>query len=207
MDKIYHSFKRIPGGITGIISILIMSIFGILSYINYPSHEFKLFSYVVSELGVGGGAIFFNIGLILSGIFLIPFFLKLNITFSEVLSPNTRTITLLLGLISSSSYLLLGFFPLNLILHMIMVFNIFFIGLCNIIILVVTIIRQKKNLFCIILLGVSIGYILSIFFYFYTLIFYYSIHSRFEWVMVFLFEFWILAHSLYLLYLDINIIK
>jgi hypothetical protein len=198
MEKTLKKIERIPGGI-GIISIIIISIMGILSYIYYPSYKFKLFSYVVSELGVGEGALFFNLGLILSGIFLIPFFLKLNLHFSKDQSEDLRNTLLVLGGISSCSYLLLGFFPLNLILHMIMVFNIFMVGMVNGLLLVIIIIknyRDARN----ILVFIGILNILSIFSYFFTLLFYYSIHSKFEWIMVFLFGLWVICHSFYLVF-------
>lgn len=203
MEKKYTFLTSIPGGILGIISILIMTILGTLSYIYYPSDEFKLFSYVVSELGVGEGALFFNLGLISSGIFVIAFFFKLNITFLENQSERLRVSTLILGLISSSSYSLLGFFPLNIVVHMILVFNIFFIGMINIFILLFIILQEEKSFGRIILIFVSTAYIISILSYFFTLLFYYDIHSQFEWAMVFLFELWILTHSAYLLYLNI----
>jgi hypothetical protein len=203
MERLLERFNQISGGVFGIISLVIMSIMGILSYRYYPSHEFKLFLYVVSELGAGQGAIFFNGGLIISGVFLIPFFLKLNTYLTEGQSKRLREVVIILGLISSSSYLLLGFFPINIIIHMILVINIFFIGLVNIVILNVIIAKNDKFIDkFLIIFGLLYG--ISIFLYFFTLIFYYSIHSIFEWIMIIFFSIWLLFHSIYLIYQNIK---
>ncbi len=198
METLLKRFNQISGGVFGIISLVIMSIMGILSYKYYPSQEFKLFLYVVSELGAGQGAIFFNGGLIISGVFLIPFFLKLNTYLGKDQSQRLRIILLILGLISSCSYLLLGFFPINIIIHMFLVFNIFFIGMINIVILNVLIAKNDKILDkFLIIFGLIYG--ISVFLYFFTLLFYYTIHSIFEWFMIIFFSLWIFSHSIYLI--------
>ena len=182
-------------GISGILSVLIISITGAISYIFYPYYEYKIFLYVISALGVKESGIFFNGGLIFSGIFLIIFLINLNIILTKNVSKKWQQISKVLALISSISYSLLGFFPVIFIVHVILAFNFFFFGMLDYFLLSYLIFNNKKvsNLLSI----SSMILIISILMYFTFLLIMYNIHSIFEWIMFIIHGIWILIVSCY----------
>ncbi len=100
----------IPGGLFGLLSVSVIIIFDLLAILFHS--EYNFFDNMVSELGVGPGGIFFNLGLILSGIIAIPFYLHLSKTFiDENVNENIRKTAIASSMISCISYTLLGFFP------------------------------------------------------------------------------------------------
>ena len=72
LDKI---LRRISGGVFGILSMIIRVLCDFLAFLCIPGYD--IFENMVSELGVGKGGIFFNLGLIISGIICIPFYIAL----------------------------------------------------------------------------------------------------------------------------------
>ncbi len=86
IDKLLEEF---PGGVEGLISVAVVISLSLLA-LFFNSH-YIAFEGMVSELGVGQGGIFFNIGLILSGIIAIPFFISLGRTLNcEDISEKLR---------------------------------------------------------------------------------------------------------------------
>jgi len=101
---------KIPGGVYGILSVAIEILLCLIALILTPHYIF--FNHMISELGVGPGGIFFNLGLIFSGIIAIPFFISLGRTLNcEGINENLRKITTIISLISCVSTSLIGCFP------------------------------------------------------------------------------------------------
>ena len=72
MDKLKEKvLKKTCGGFFGIISVLIRLMGDFIAIIFTPNYN--MIDDLISDLGVGPGAIFFSLGLILSGIVSIPF--------------------------------------------------------------------------------------------------------------------------------------
>lgn len=182
-------------GISGILSVLIISINGAISYILYPYYEYDFFLKVISALGVRESGIFFNAGLIFSGIFLIVFLINLNTVLTKNLSKRWQQISKALALISSVSYSLLGFFPVIFIVHVILAFNFFFFGMLDYLILSYLIINNRKISNTLSIGGIIL--IVSILMYFTFLLIMYNIHSIFEWIMFIVHGIWVLMVSFY----------
>ncbi len=105
--------------IAGIISILFFFIFSYIAYLHFPIN-YSIFTNYVSELGNSlrnpSGAIYFNIGVILTGIALFPFFIGLYLWYSEVTWRTTLIIiSQLFGFGAAFSVIMVGFFPEHLI--------------------------------------------------------------------------------------------
>jgi len=192
-DLVKKSFNSINIGIYGLVSIALMFIFMISAYLHFPGY--KIFLNVVSVLGLGEGGIFFNIGLIISGIFLIPFFFKYNSYYTINSEKKMKNLTKILGLISSSSYLLLGFFPIHFFVHYILVFNIFFIGMIDLIIINNIILKQTQ--YSKLMSIPNLILIFSVISYLIMLLFVYHLHAIAEWITVFAFGFWVVINSSY----------
>ena len=102
----------VHGGIFGILSISIGILCDLLSYLYFPGYN--MVDNLVSELGVGPGGIFFNIGIVITGILFIPFYICLGKSFStEKINPNIKKVAVVSALISSITFSLIGFFPLT----------------------------------------------------------------------------------------------
>jgi len=102
--------KIIPGGVYGLICVGIIIICDFLAILFTP--EYKIFENMVSELGRGPGGIFFNLGLILSGIVSIPFYISIAKVFqSEEVNQDLRKIALISSIISVITYVFIGIFP------------------------------------------------------------------------------------------------
>jgi len=109
-DRVNKFFKIIPGGIFGILSGLIGIICDIIAISLYPGYN--LLYDMVSTLGVGPGADFFNYGLIFSGVFAAIFYVYLYLTFikeepNEKINKSTFIIAVISSLLMSS----IGVFP------------------------------------------------------------------------------------------------
>lgn len=111
LDKIYD---LIPGGIFGLLSVIFGLVGDILSIILYPGYDFT--KNMASDLGVGPGAIIFNVSLILSGASAIIFYLY----FGRVLKRNDPNkdelvnIAIFFVILSSFFMIMIGFFPASL---------------------------------------------------------------------------------------------
>ncbi|MFW9973220.1 MAG: DUF998 domain-containing protein [Candidatus Odinarchaeota archaeon] len=99
----------IPGRIFGLLSITIGILGDIIAYFMYPGYN--LFRMAVSDLCLGPGGIFFNIGNVFSGIFALIFVNTLIRTFKEInISMKLKKITIICANISCLSFVTLGLF-------------------------------------------------------------------------------------------------
>ncbi|MHA1377382.1 MAG: DUF998 domain-containing protein [Candidatus Helarchaeota archaeon] len=103
--------------LTGMISVIILFIFIFISYLYFPTY-YSIFNNYVSELGNclrnPNGAIYFNIGAILSGVFLFPFFIGIHLWYSENTWRNFFLIgSQTSGFIAAFSMIMVGFYPEN----------------------------------------------------------------------------------------------
>lgn len=105
--------------IAGFATIGCFFIFSFISYLHFPI-TYTIFTNYVSELGNPlrnpNGAIYFNIGAIITGITLFPFFIGLHLWYSEVTWRTTLIIiSQLLGFSAAFSVIMVGLFPEHLI--------------------------------------------------------------------------------------------
>ncbi|MHA1436780.1 MAG: DUF998 domain-containing protein [Promethearchaeota archaeon] len=111
-------FKLAPGGVYALISISIGILFLTISIFLFP--DYKIGQDYISLLGIGPGfsSIFFNIGLILAGIFILPFFVYLGRILNEPVNNNKRKmISYKISILGCISLSLIGCFPaINLIM-------------------------------------------------------------------------------------------
>ena len=107
IDKILNV---VPGGIYGILSLIARISGDFLAYLFFPGYSIN--DNMVSDLGTGPGGIFFSLGLIISGIICIPFYVALA---RSLKGDETNEKMIRMGLIffyiSDVTYILVGFFP------------------------------------------------------------------------------------------------
>jgi hypothetical protein len=97
--------------ISGLIATFIALSGYLISYLLYPAQKYNI-GFMGSELGVGRGGIFFNLGLIVSGIFFFLFIIHLdNIINKEETKEIKGKWTIFLAKISAITYSLIGVFP------------------------------------------------------------------------------------------------
>ena len=102
--------KKTSGGFFGIVSVSIRLMGDFTAILFTPNYN--MIDDLISELGVGPGAIFFSLGLIISGIVSIPFYISLrNIFRIEEINENLRKTAIVFSVISIITYILLAFFP------------------------------------------------------------------------------------------------
>jgi hypothetical membrane protein len=107
----------------------------ILAIINYNNYDF--FNQVLSQLGVGKSAIFFNTGLFLTGLFLIPFYKKM---YSKTILSKLTSIT---GFFSAISLIGVGAFPLtNPIMHFLFAASFFILSATTILLYTINELKQ-----------------------------------------------------------------
>lgn len=107
IDKL---FEVIPGGVHGLLSVAVAILLSVLAL--FLNHHYIPFKGMVSELGVDQGGIFFNSGLIFSGIIAIPFFISLGRTLNcEGANEKLRKSAITFSIISCISMSLIGCFP------------------------------------------------------------------------------------------------
>ena len=81
-----------------------------MSFLLFPGYN--IFDNMVSELGIGPGGLFFNVGLVLSGIVAIPFIIRLGTVFlGENVNNYLRKSAMIIAVTSSVSLSLIGCFP------------------------------------------------------------------------------------------------
>lgn len=117
-----------PGGLYGVLSIIIGLIGDFLAIIYFPGYN--ILDNMASDLGIGNGGIFFNLGMIFSGLVAIPFYVYLSkILKTETVNEAVRRYFLYFAIISCITFALIGVFP-----SIESLFIIFFLhGLCALI--------------------------------------------------------------------------
>lgn len=99
-----------PGGFYGILSIIVRISGDFIAFLLFPGYN--MINNMVSDLGVGPGGIFFSLGLIISGIISIPFYVALARSLqSEGVDERMRKTGLIFFYISDITYIMIGFFP------------------------------------------------------------------------------------------------
>ncbi|TFG05951.1 MAG: DUF998 domain-containing protein [Promethearchaeota archaeon] len=107
MDKL---LKIAPGGYYGILSVMIRLIGDFIAFLFFPGYN--MIDNMVSDLGIGPGGIFFSLGLIISGIVSIPFYVAVIRSFEVEENRNKmKKFALAVYYISNMTYIMIGFFP------------------------------------------------------------------------------------------------
>lgn len=107
IEKLYR-FAR--GSVYGILSVAIGLLFNTIALLLSPNYNFLLD--MISELGVGPGGFFFNLGLVLAGILAIPFFIYFGRVFRSDNNYDTlEKSAVIISIISCISFSLIGCFP------------------------------------------------------------------------------------------------
>jgi hypothetical membrane protein len=186
-----------PGGLYGILSVIIRMSGDFIAFLFFP--EYNMINNMVSDLGVGPGGIFFSLGLIISGIISIPFYVALARSLqSEGVNEKMRKTGLIFFYISDITYIMIGFFPSVEKIYLIyLAHGVFAIisWLTAIIYLVIFSKLMKKDGKFSALPSYS-GYLLIIV----MIIFLCTWLPIIEWVMTFTFIIWVLLISSYMIY-------
>jgi len=186
-----------PGGLYGILSVIIRISGDFIAFLFFP--EYNMINNMVSDLGVGPGGIFFSLGLIISGIISIPFYVALARSLqSEGVNEKMRKTGLIFFYISDITYIMIGFFPSVEKIYLIyLAHGVFAIisWLTAIIYLVIFSKLMKKDGKFSALPSYS-GYLLIIV----MIIFLCTWLPIIEWVMTFTFIIWVLLISSYMIY-------
>ena len=90
-------FNRIHGGVFGLLSVIIGVCGDILAASVFPGYS--IFSNMISELGTGPGAIFFNVGVFLAGFLAVPYLIYLGKVTLE--NENGNKTLLRIGIVAS----------------------------------------------------------------------------------------------------------
>ncbi|MFX0006837.1 MAG: hypothetical protein ACFFAV_08925 [Candidatus Hermodarchaeota archaeon] len=115
MEKIELIFEKInkviPGAVFGLLSITAGIIGDIISYLIFPCYSYNFLTMAVSNLCLGSGGIFFNIGNIFSGVFALVFVNSLIMGFNEEdVDKKIKKIALICANISCIAFVILGVF-------------------------------------------------------------------------------------------------
>ena len=103
--------SMMSGGISGIISCVIVLIGDFTSIILFPG-GFSFIENMVSDLGTGPYGFIFNFGLIFSGIVSVPYYLALVRSFdNEQIKENLKKFTITFSMISVITFIFVGVFP------------------------------------------------------------------------------------------------
>lgn len=117
MEKLDKFYNKVNGSYFGIIAFLISTISVTIAQMLYMEIDpkFGITSNFISDLGVGpnGPDIVFNIGMILFGFFLIPFFSYVGWYLQKSDRNTPLKGGILAGLLSSIGQILLGIFPFD----------------------------------------------------------------------------------------------
>ncbi len=101
----------IPGGVFGFLTCAIVLTGDTISIILFPG-GYNFLENMISELGHGSSGIFFNLGLIISGILSFPYYISLYRSFDkETVNPIVRNCSLIFSLISIITFIFVGIFP------------------------------------------------------------------------------------------------
>lgn len=110
LGRIFHI---IPPGVFGLLSVVAGVIGDLISASLFPGYNITV--NMISDLGVGPGALFFNMGVILSGLIGIPYLIHLGKTLFEqnMMKSATEKVAITGSIISSVTLSLIGVFPAN----------------------------------------------------------------------------------------------
>ncbi len=108
LEKLYN---RIHGGVFGLLSVIVGVCGDILAASLFPGYS--IFSNMISQLGTGPGAIYFNIGVFLAGFLAVPYVIYLGKISLEHENGNKAflKIAIIASVISSITLGLIGVVP------------------------------------------------------------------------------------------------
>ena len=190
-------FKFTPGGIYGLLSVFIGLLGDFLAFLFFPGYHI-LFN-MVSDLGIGPGGIFFNLGVIISGLIAIPFYIYLG----KILKNGNnneflRRGAIITSIISCIAFSLIGFFPsiegneIIYFLHGLFAFISWMSGLSYLLLFSILLIKDERFSRFKSYLGFSIIII--------YLIFFFTWQPIIEWILSFSIVVWVLIMAIYTLY-------
>jgi hypothetical protein len=108
VNKKHFPVWGIIGSIIGLVFILTPQLF----YVGTHSEPFSMFNHYVSELGeigVSQLAMMFNVGLMLAGIFFVPFMVGFGLYLNNIIGKLAG----LVGVFSAIAIIMVGIFPMN----------------------------------------------------------------------------------------------
>ena len=119
-----HLFETIPKPIIKFYPFIGAIIFLVFTYLAINTYnDYDFFGQTLSELGVGPSAIYFNIGIILTGLFMLPFYASM---YSKSKTSKFSSAT---GVMSALSLIFVGIFTLDyLMLHLLVAFCFFILS-------------------------------------------------------------------------------
>ena len=110
--NILNIYNSIPAPIYGLLSAITGIVGDIIAIALFPGYSFNL---MISALGAGPGAIYFNIGTILSGLFALLFYLyMIKVIGRGTQNPKIRKVGRFFAIISCIFFSLVGVFPTSL---------------------------------------------------------------------------------------------
>lgn len=111
MRKIFDKLLKIaPGAYYGILSAILRFSGDFLAFLYYPGYDIT--KYMISDLGTGPGAIFFSLGIILSGIACVPFYVAIvRALENDGIYEKTRRSSLIVFYMADTAYIMIGIFP------------------------------------------------------------------------------------------------
>ena len=194
IDKL---LKLAHGGYYGLLSMIIGIIFTFLSFLLVPGYS--IFESFISILGISPGltAPLFNMGIILTGILVIPFLVYLGRSLTqERINEKIEKIAFKISIVGALSISLVGCFPhYTLLLGIIYIFfaTLFFFSeliFCLIFSLLIWFDSRFSKMQSIIGFAVSGVFIFFIF----------TGWTISEWLVFFAIVFWVIENSIYILY-------
>jgi hypothetical protein len=203
MDKLIDKFLSwMPGGIFGLLSVVIIIIGDIVAYMSFSGYNF--FKNMISDLGIGPGGIFFNLSVIISGIIILPYYIHLAKYFSgEKMLNKLRRYALVTSIISCLTFSSLGFFPAlktNIIIYYIhgTLATISVASGLGYLLLFSTLMLKAKNFSK---AQAYHGFIVAAFYFSFLM----TWNPFLEWIMNFAIISWITINSLYMLFHNFNL--
>jgi len=195
-------FSHAPGGLFGLLSVILTIIFVSLSYIHFPGYD--IMTNDVSVLGIGPGlsAPLFNNGLKIVGISAIPFFIYFGrILRQEADNPKFIKRAVRLSIIGCISLSLIGFFPVidrtMGMIHAGLALIFFLCSIINLIYFSMTMLKDQRFSKIHAFFGFIIAGLIA---------FYIAVRwSIVEWIVFFALGFWITDISIYFFYKKFSI--
>ena len=176
--------------ISGIAATIILFVSIFISYLHYPI-PFSIFTNYVSHLGNifrnPSGASYFNIGLIITGITLFPFFIGFYLFYTETTWRNVLIIgSQIMGFSASVSLVFVGIFPEHkLSEHLFWSYLFFILILIFVVLSAIALFKHENYINELSYLGIGITVIYVIFFYWVVNNIYSGLNYLVEWLMFF----------------------
>lgn len=105
----FKLYDFIPAPVFGLLSVVIGILGDLLAFLAFPGFSLNN---MISDLGSGSGGLFFNLGLIIAGLFALFFYWYLCFIFkNEGKHPKVTKIAFIFSTASCVFYSLVGFFP------------------------------------------------------------------------------------------------